>query len=338
MAIAINTSELNAFLDDKSQAANFYTEATMSNDMLPWLRRVGGGPYITKADTLLLPTLDSTVIVQSGDTCTDDFDNGNDSTIGGKEIALKKAFIGDTICAHDDLESYFTAQLLPQGQHYGENLGPLGNAVLADIGRKVGKKIANLAWVGPTGGDSISMNGWLDLILAGPALGMSVAVTTPTDGGSAGTDAAGAFNLVETLAGTIYGDQDLAGDANDGNWFVTMSPKDARLYFRNYRTLYGDHLITPALQQLANGSFAAWQHPGTNMTVLTQNALTGTGYIIAHRRGVFALAVDLESDFTRLRTGMDQYEESYWWKYRFKMGPGFRNLTSKNLKFVGPAS
>jgi len=35
---------------------------------------------------------------------------------------------------------------------------------------------------------------------------------------------------------------------------------------------------------------------------------------------------------------LDQYQENIWWKFRFKAGVGFRDLSSNAIKYWGPAS
>jgi hypothetical protein len=48
--------------------------------------------------------------------------------------------------------------------------------------------------------------------------------------------------------------------------------------------------------------------------------------------------MDLLSDTTDLRVGMDQYMEKLWWKFRFKMGVGWRDLTSGSIRYWGPTT
>jgi len=50
------------------------------------------------------------------------------------------------------------------------------------------------------------------------------------------------------------------------------------------------------------------------------------------------LAFDLESDFTNVEVGMDQYNENMWWKLRMKVGGGWQALDTNNVKYWGPAS
>ena len=102
--------------------------------------------------------------------------------------------------------------------------------------------------------------------------------------------------------------------------------------------LHGTNLITPGLDTLQNGSFQEFFFPGTRVPVVIQTHLTGTGTIILTRKGNFVVALDLESDFTNIKLGMDQYEENIWWKFRFKGGVGFRDLSGNSMKYWGPAS
>jgi hypothetical protein len=240
--------------------------------------------------------------------------------------------VRDQICVHG-LEDYYTAQGLAAGQHY-VGLGAFEAGIFSDVARQTGKAIGNEMW---NGGSNWITSGWIDLLYA--ATGIEVgASATPTAGGSAGTDAAGVFNIVEALVDQARTDVDFGSDVSAGNVVVVMSPKEYSFYFQNYRKLFGDNLITPGLQFLADGSAAPVYHPGSRVEIVQQNFLTGTGTVILTRKKNFVVALDLESDLGAMKMGMDQYEEFIWWKFRFKAGVGIRDISANSVLYYGPAS
>lgn len=329
--MAVTFSGLTA-LPDESRLA-FFTDAIASNDVLPFVRQYGDFIPNVKADSYKLRRLSSTVAIADGATCLTDLDGNNDSTITDRTITLKKGVISDLICPHDGWETYWTHQGMTAGQHY-TGIGRFEAGIMADIAKQAGKAIGNEMW---NGGSNWITSGWIDQLYA--ATGIETGGSTaPTAGGSAGTDAEGAFNAVQTLVDAVMADVDFGSDARAGNVIVVMSPKEYSFYFQNYRKLFGDNLITPGLQVLANGTFAPVYHPGTRIEIVVQNFLTGTGTIIITRKGNFAVALDLEADFSRLEMGMDQYNEKLWWKMRFKGGVGINDISANSLLYYGPAS
>jgi hypothetical protein len=189
-----------------------------------------------------------------------------------------------------------------------------------------------------TGSTNFISSGWTDLIYAANFGASNVGTSTPTSGGSAGTDAAGVYNICVSLLNAAIADVDFASEIISGNAVIVMSPQEFLLLQQNYTKLYGGNTLVPALDTLNAGTFQAITFPGTRVTVVTQNFLTGTGTIILSRRGNFVAALDLESDFTNIVMGLDQYQENIWWKFRFKAGVGFRDLSGNSIKYWGPAS
>lgn len=338
MAVAFNTSNVEAYVDENS--LDFYKQAIMPNDVMSFVNQYGYLRTGVKANSFKLPSLSSAVGIKSGDTCQTDFDNGNDTTIDQTTISMTKGFIGDEICIHsNDLEDYFTSQGLTQGQHYMQNgLGALEAGILTEVQEKAQKKLAQNYWLGTQSGDSWSFSGWHEQLLAAVFNADNVGTTTPTSGGSAGTDAAGVYNICESLFDRAVNDEDLAAELYNGNMALIMSPKEFRFYWQNYRKLFGDNIVTPGLDTLANGASSGITHAGTKVPIVVQNALTGTGTVILTRRRNFVMGVDAESDLNRFEIGMDQYREKIWWKYRFKVGVGFHDLTGNSIKYWGAAS
>lgn len=329
--MAVTHSSLSALPDETRMT--FFLDAIASNDVFPFVNKYGDYIQGVKADSYKLRRLSSTVTISDGSTCVTDFNKGNDSTISERTLTLAKGFIGDEICPHDGFETYWTHQGMEAGQHY-KNIGSFQAGIMTDIAKKAGRAIGNEMW---NGGSNWITSGWVDQLLA--AINIETGgSTTPTAGGSAGTDSQGAFNIVQLLVDAVMASVDFGADAKSGNVIVVMSPKEYNFYFQNYRTLFGDNLITPGLQYLADGSLAPVYHPGTRIEIVQQNFLTGTGMIIITRKKNFALAVDTQGDFTNLVMGMDQYEEKIWWKMRFKGGVGFNDISANSLLYYGPAS
>lgn len=333
MALSLGT--LTAWADETSQATNFYTEALMANDAVPFLRTYGEVLNGVKANTIKLPTLTQTATFVDGDNCT--FSDGNTTTITQSTLTLKNVKTEGLICVRD-LEDYFTAVTLPAGQNY-EGLGQMENAVLAEIIRVTQKNLAKEIWSGQLGSgsaDGAVIDGLIEVLNDSSATATST--QTLTNGGSAGTDAAGAFNVAQGLVDVAFADEDLAGEAISGNLVLIMSPKARNLYFQNFRQRFGDtmfaSLTAEAMQN--NGMF---MHPGSGIEVHTQNGLQqNADFMILTRKRNLVLGFDLESDTTGLMVGLDQYKEYMWWKIRFKLGVAIRDTSSASLLFNGTVS
>ena len=333
--MAITYSGVNAWVDESR--IDFFMDAVASNDVIPYLKKYGLVITGVKADTIKLGKLSTTVVIADGSTCLTSPGTGNDSVIKQTQIDLKKGVISDKICVHD-MEEYFTAQGLSAGQHY-EGIGAFEAGILASIAEVSGAAIGNEMW---NGGSNWITSGYVDQLLAANlgtgASGGVVGTTTPTAGGSAGTDAAGVYNICNALLNRAVANVNFASLVRSGRCHIVMSPQDFLFLCQNYTTLHGGNIMTPGLNQLQAGDFAEFNFPGTKVPVVVQNFLTGTGIIALIRNGNMAAAFDLESDLTSIRMGMDQYEEFMWWKLRFKGGVGFHDLTTKNILYWGPAS
>lgn len=325
--MAFSFSGLNAWADEHSEALNFYTEAVMANSVVPLIRERGTLLTGVKANSIKLPKLTSTAAAQDGDNCA--FNASSTSTIGQTEITLKNIKFQGTFCARD-LEDYFTAVTLPAGQIY-TGLGRAENAIVNDIQRVIAKNIS-LSYFNETS----LFDGYVQQLK--DAFGINAGATTPTSGGSAGTDAQGVFNIVQGLVQTWLADEDLAQEVIAGRAFILMSPLHVNYYFENLRKLQGDNgFIQAQLGALAGGA-QSFVHQGTNVRIYALPELTSSGFIIITRDLNMTLAFDLESDNTRLVTGMDQYEENMWWTLRTKYGVGFRNIDASNVRYWGDAS
>lgn len=328
--MAIAYSGLTQWVDESR--LDFFMDAVASNDVLPFARKYGDVITGVKADSIKLPNLTTSITIADGTACFTNIDGNNDSTISQTTINLKKGLVRDQICVHG-LEDYYTAQGLAAGQHY-TGLGALEAGIFTDVARQTGKAIGNEMW---NGGSNWITSGWIDQLYAATGIETGGS-TTPTAGGSAGTDPEGVFNIVELLVNAARADVDFGSDVSAGNVVIVMSPKEYSFYFQNYRKLFGDNLITPGLQFLADGSMAPVYHPGSRVEIVQQNFLTGTGTVILTRKKNFVVALDLESDLGAMKMGMDQYEEFIWWKFRFKAGVGIRDISANSVLYYGPAS
>lgn len=332
-ADGFNLAGLSALVNETEFGALFYQSALMANDTFTFVQQNGQVLTGAKNDTYKLPTMSSTATLQSGDGCG--HNEVDETTFAQTTLTMVNVKVEGQFCPQT-LEPYYLASTLPAGQHYSA-LGSLQANIIAEVERQIAKKMAILPYYGPTGSDTVTFaNHWMKLLE--DAYGINVGTSTPTSGGSAGTDAAGVFNIVESLADVFYNNADTAADANNGNIVVAMSPKNARLYFQNYRKLFGDNTITPSLQQLATGNYTTWIHPGTQIMIATQNALGTEGQIIATRKGNQVLAFDLATDATRLDLWYDKTDDLIYWRQRVKMGAAWRAINSSNVNYWGAAS
>lgn len=344
---------ITAFVNEQRARKDFWLEALFNNDTMPFVRSYGSVYQNVKENTFKLPKLTQTVGIKSGDDCVTDFNLGNDSTMTQTSISLTKGFIGDEFCPHGEAwETYFTALGMPAGQHY-KSLGEWQPYVIGEIQRQVGKRLAINMWRGDQSGDTWTFTGWYEHLLAANmgtynsssnVSGGIVGSTTPTNGGTAGTDAQGVYNICQSLIeAALYTQQvngaDLAADLIAGNCVIVMNPLNREFLRQNYLAKHGLAMpeIAVGLPGLQNNAFGAFNFPGHNVAVVTQAWIPQTTIILT-RKGNFTVAFDLESDFMNLSMGMDQYEEKMWWKYRFKVGTGFRGLTGTDMKYWGPTT
>jgi len=337
--MASNFSGLTAFVNEQRFGRAFWTEALMKNDVMPFVNAVGLAVPGVKEDNFDLHKMTATVGIADGSTCVGDFDNGNDSTISkGTTINLKKGFIGDTICPHDGFETYYTALGMPSGQHY-TGLGVWQAPLMAEINRAIAKRLALNFWRGEQSGDTWTYTGWYEQLLAANMGSGVVGSTTPTSGGSAGTDAEGVYNICEALIAATLTSVDFGQAIMDGDCYIVMNAQNREFLRQNYQKRFGLAMpeIAVGLAGLQNNTFGAFNFPGTQVPVLIQQGLPQAAIILSRKRNQ-VLAFDLEGDFTNIKTGMDQYEENMWWKLRVKVGGGWQALDTNNVKYWGPTT
>ena len=325
--MAISFSGVNTWANEHTEATRFYTEALMGNSVVGLIRNTGTILTGVKENTRKLPRLSATSTMQDGDNCA--FNADGSVTISQSTLTMKNLKFQDTWCART-MEDYFTAVLLPAGQKY-EGLGQAEAAMVEEVRKIITKNIASAYF-----NETTLFDGLLQQLY--DAFGINAGVTTPTNGGSAGTDAQGVFNICETLVNSWIIDEDLASEIQNGGVSIVMSPYDVKLYFENYRTKFGDN---PWAQQqlvaLAGGA-QSFTHPGTNVTVYSEASLTTSRAIIMYRNGNPTLGFDLESDNTAIEFGLDQYKENIWYTLRTKVGATWRAIDANNVKYWGSAS
>jgi len=348
-------SGLTAYMEEQKNRTDFLLDALFGNDVLPFVKSVGTVITDMKEMTRALPTLTSTVGIADGAACSDDFDNGNDTTIGQTTITAKKALIQESYCAHgESWETYFTALGLPSGQHaQSASLGIWQPYLISDIQRRIAKRIAINCWQGNQSGDSWTFDGWMDLLLAATmgtynsssnVTGGIVGSTTPTSGGSAGTDAEGVYNICRSLITAGLSVQqvngaDMAADIVSGNCTIVMNPLNREYLRYNYEKLNGSHMPehAPKLASLQNNAFAAFTMPGYSIPVVTQ-AWIPQSTIMLVRNGNLVFATDLEADLSALKVWYSEDFDTIRWRSRFKMACGFRQLNGLGLKYWGPTT
>lgn len=350
--MANNFSGLTAFVNEQRRT-DFWTEALHNNDVMPFFDAVGTVVPSVKENTFTFPRLSGTVSIADGAACSDDFDNGNDTTITQTTITLKKGLIQDSFCPHGEAyETYFTALGMPSGQHY-TGLGQWESALVGEIMRRTGKRLGVNHWQGDQSGDGWSYTGLYESLLSANMgvynassnkTGGSVGTSTPTSGGSAGTDAAGVYNICTALIEAALNSESVAGsdfaaDIIAGNAFIVMNPLNREFLRQNYLKLHGQTMTpaAPGLAALQNNALGAFNLPGWNVPVITQSFIPQSTIILS-RRGNPVLAFDLESDFTNLKMWIADDGDTIRWKYRFKCGVGWRALDGNNIKYWGPTS
>lgn len=332
-------SGLTAFVQEERFALDFYTKVVQDNDVLQFVQSAGLFIPGVKEDTIKLPNLTAVAGIADGAACAGtDFDDGNDTTISQSSVTLTKGVVKDSICIHSEgFETYVTAVALQSGQNY-TGLGALENGLMTEIQRRVAKRLAQNMWNGNASPDSWTFSGWLDQLYAANMGSAIIGSTTPTSGGSAGTDAQGVYNIIQSMIDAAMADVDFAADVMMGRVYIVLSPKEAEFLRQNYLKLYGQALPTPGLAELQNNVFAPITFPGTRIPIYQQSSLTGTGTIIMSRMGNQVLAVDNVTDFTNLDMWLADDHDTLRWKFRFKMGVGWRDLTGDSVKYWGPTT
>jgi hypothetical protein len=323
----------------------FYQRALMENDTFAGAQANGQVLTAIKNDKLKLPLMEGTATLKDGTDCG--FTPTDQTTFEQTELNMQAITVQGQFCVRE-LEPYWLAAGLPAGQHY-EGMGVIQANILEETTRSVAEKFAIFPWHGPTGADTVVYgDSWFEQLR--DATGIVVGSTAINNGGNAGTDAQGAFNVVEALKRKYTSNPRTAKEVFNGNIVCELSPNAASLYFENYRTLYGDHTALPGMQQLANGDMlTGWTHPGTKIQVVIQSALginendAAADAIVMYRKRNKVLGFDLASDATNIQLGMDQYKEFIWWKVRVKMGTAWRqitnpSITTPNVVYWGAAS
>ena len=350
--MANNFSGITTYVNELRRT-EFWLEALSGNDVMPFVEAVGDVIPNVKENSFTLKRLSGTVTFADGAACSDDFDNGNDTTITQTTINLVKLLAQDSFCMHGEgYETYFTAPQMPLGQHYA-GLAPWQQALVNEIMRRLAKRYAVNYWQGNQSGDTHTLNGWMDLLQAAVlgtfnsssnVTGGIVGSTTPTSGGSAGTDAEGVYNICQSLVEaamytTTLAGSDLQADLMAGNCYIVMNPLNREFLRQNYQKKHGLAMpeIVPGLAGLQNNAFGAFNFPGYNLPVITQVHIP-QNTIILSRNGNQVIAFDAVSDTTKLDVWLADDHDTVRWKHRSKLGLGWRALDGSNLKYWGPTT
>lgn len=350
--MANNFSGITTYVNELRRT-DFWLEALSGNDVMPFVEAVGDVIPNVKENSFTLKRLSGSVTFADGAACSDDFDSGNDTTITQTTISLVKLLAQDSFCMHGEgYETYFTAPQMPLGQHYA-GLAPWQQALVNEIMRRLAKRYAVNYWQGNQSGDTHTLNGWMDLLQAAVlgtfnsssnVTGGIVGSTTPTSGGSAGTDAEGVYNICQSLVEaamytTTLAGSDLQADLMAGNCYIVMNPLNREFLRQNYQKKHGLAMpeIVPGLAGLQSNAFGAFNFPGYNLPVITQVHIP-QNTIILSRNGNQVIAFDAVSDTTKLDVWLADDHDTVRWKHRSKLGLGWRALDGSNLKYWGPTT
>lgn len=350
--MANNFSGITAWVNERRRT-DFWVEALSGNDAMPFVQAVGDVIPNVKENTFTLKRLSGSVTFADGAACSDDFDNGNDTTITQTTMTLVKILAQDSFCMHGEgYETYFTAPDMPLGQHY-KGLAPWQQALVKEIMARLGKRYGLNFWQGDQSGDTHSFTGWYEGLLAATMgtfnsssnpTGGIVGTTTPTSGGSAGTDAEGVYNICQSLVeaamySTSVSGSDLQADLMAGNCYIVMNPLNREFLRQNYQKKHGLAMpeIVPGLAGLQNNAFGAFNFPGYNLPVITQAHIPQSTIILSRKKNQ-VIAFDAMDDMTKLDVWLADDHDTVRWKHRSKVGVGWRALDGSNLKYWGPTT
>lgn len=333
--------DLSGLTEDVNQRAfgiDFWHQALLANNTMAFAAQHGEIKTGMKQDTYKMPLLEAPVALQEAG-CGAEADTV--ATVTQREMKMVGVQAAGQFCPQE-LEPYFLADFIPTGQN-NEDFNPLQSAIVARIQEEIAKKMAIFPWYGPTGSDTVTYTtSWLGQLRS--AINIVMGSSTITAGGSVGTDAAGAYNVVDALIQPFLNNSDTAGLVyTDNELVVAMSPFVVDLYFKNYRTRFGDHNITPSYETLANGvAMGGWFHPGTRVRVVVQNALGRTQDVVITRRRNLVLGFDLAADATGMKLWYDINTDLIKWRMKAKLGTGIRSITpsssTPNILYWGAAS
>ncbi|HRT53692.1 MAG TPA: hypothetical protein P5291_06395 [Flavobacteriales bacterium] len=346
-------SGLSAFTDEQSNREQFWLDALFpGNGAADFARAVGMVIPDLKVPRAL-PKLTTVVGFADGAVCSDDFDNGNDSTISQSTITPYKALAQDSWCPHGEgWETYFTALGMPAGQYYS-SLGIWQRHLIGDLLRRIARNVDINAWIGNQSPDTWTFSGWHDQLLAAVLgtynissnpTGGNVGTTTPTSGGSAGTDAQGVYNICTALieaamATQVVSGADFAADIMAGNAYIVMNPLNREYLRQNYAKLHGlampEH--APGLAGLQNNAFGAFNFPGYSIPVITAPWIPQSTIILS-RKGNQVFGYDLQAAGNTLDVWLADDHDTIRWKFRSMFGVSWRELTGNAVKVWGPAS
>ena len=346
-------SGLTAFTDEQSNREQFWLDALFpGNGAADFARAVGMVIPDLKVPRAL-PKLTTVVGFADGAACSDDFDNGNDSTITQSTITPYKALAQDSWCPHGEgWETYFTALGMPAGQYYS-SLGIWQSHLIGDLLRRISRNVDINAWIGNQSPDTWTFSGWHDQLLeavlgtyniSSNPTGGNVGTTTPTSGGSAGTDAQGVYNICTALIEAAMATQsvsgsDFAADIMAGNAYIVMNPLNREYLRQNYAKLHGlampEH--APGLAGLQNNAFGAFNFPGYSIPVITAPWIPQSTIILS-RKGNQVFGYDLQAAGNTLDVWLADDHDTIRWKFRSMFGVSWRELTGNAVKVWGPAS
>ncbi len=342
-------SGLTEFVNEQRFARLFWTDSLLSNDVTPYISQYGMMATGVKENKFTLQQLSATVAIEDGTGCSDDFDNGNDTTITQKVIELKVGRIKDSFCPRDDFETYYTALGMPQGQHY-RDLGPWQGPLVNELMRKIGKRVGYNLVQGNQSGDSWTFDGLYDQLLAAN-MGTYNASSNPTGGiVSTGTitgdnnTSTSAYSICQNLikaaltSRSVSG-KDFAADIRDRNAHLIMNPLTAELLRTSYQALHGLAFpeVVPGLAGLQNDVQAPFTFPGWRIPIVIMNFLPDD-VIILSRNGNAILATDLASDLTKMDMWLADDHQTVRLMMAFKLGVGWNELTGNAIKYHGPTT
>jgi len=261
-----------------------------------------------KANVLQLPKLAATATIADGDNCS--FSASGDDTITQADITMVNYKVQKTWCVRT-MEDYFTQGYLGAGQHYG-NLGSIESNI-------VGETLKAL-------GNAIEVNIWNDSTATAGSPGLADALIvqmddngpTPT-GTPAAITSSNALDKVDALAAAVMADRNKAALAMNNQMVCYIGHKELFDYYLDYETTHGTKIHAK--------DFGETYVHGTNIPFVPVAGLSGTSYIMIAQRGNVSVGIDLMSDTSYLKFGMDQYEQNIWGEVRFKMGVGFRDVS-----------
>lgn len=303
--MAFDLTNINTWVEENADI--FYTRSIFAGKTAQIMQKLTG----LKGDTKIPDfELASGGILQDGDSCG--FTEQGTLTIKQRQISPKKFKFMTRFCIQE-LEDYFTRQILPPGSEY-DGLTNIEGQILDHMVRIVMKVIETNIWKGVEGGAnpdaSLNLMDGLDEIIATEIAAGTIPAAQQT---SVGQDTANVISAFDGMRKALPIDQFEEVNETGMSQYVLLTDS---VSLRNYEEAYRSTFTALPF----NTQFRKMFVDGTNIEIIGVPGLHNTGKSLLTKRSNLWLGVDIDGEETDLRVYPDEDFEFVKVKGRFKKG------------------